>query len=204
MKYICKTAEPEAFRRWKTRNKDANKWDDLPIIPERRELRKHLINEQLGMCCYCEMMISLEESHIEHLKPKGNPSYRKDMFSYGNLLASCNGKDSRGNKKQNWYEPEMVSPLDKNCADRFRYNLQNGRITPSDETDTWAETSIEKLGLNCRRLKDRRKSIIMGLENVGEAYLERVMKNTLEGEKEWPFGFFTVLFYVAESWDISI
>jgi len=41
-------------------------------------------------------------------------------------------------------------------------------------------------------------------EIVGEAYLKRLMSKTLEGEKEWPFGFFTVLFYVAESWDISI
>ncbi len=58
MKYISrKLTEPEAFRRWKTRNKGAN-WDDFSRIPEHGELRQHLIDEQLGMCCYCDNLRS--------------------------------------------------------------------------------------------------------------------------------------------------
>lgn len=205
MKHISgKLAEPETFRRWKTRNKGAN-WDDFSKSPEHGKLRQHLIDEQLGMCCYCEVMIVLKDSHIEHLRPKGNPSYRKYMFWYENLLASCQFSDSCGVRKLGWYEPEMVSPMDKNCADRFTYT-SDGSIIPSDKQDDWAGKTIEKLGLNCSRLRDRRRSIISGLDNGGRGpdptYLKSVVRETLEGEEIWPFGFYTVLLYLAEMYDI--
>ena len=206
MKYILKMREPENFHRWKTRNKGAN-WNDFSGTSEHGELRNRLIEEQQRMCCYCEVMILSENSHVEHLKPKGNPSYRKDMFLYANLLASCQYKDSCGVKKANLYEPYMVSPLNENCSERFTYT-SDGSIIPSDKTDKWAEKTIEKLGLNCRRLKDRRMSIIKGLDNGGKGpdttYLKAVVKETLEGKNSWTFGFYTVVLYLAEVYDIPI
>ncbi|GEM_PF-1190400 len=204
MKYICKTTEPENFRLWKNRNKGAN-WDDFSKTSEHGELRNRLIEEQQRMCCYCEVLIKLEDSHIEHLKPKGNPSYRKEMFLYENLLASCQFKDSCGVKKFGWYEPDMVSPLNENCSGRFTYT-SDGSIIPSDKNDIWAEKTIEKLGLNCRRLRDRRMSIIRGLDNNGKgpdsAYLKAVIKEILEGKNSWSFGFYTVVIYLAAAYDI--
>ncbi|MCP4697360.1 MAG: hypothetical protein GY862_10985 [Gammaproteobacteria bacterium] len=101
----------------------------------------------------------------------------------------------------------MVSPLDKNCGDRFTYTL-DGKMIASAREDTWAEKTIEKLGLNCPRLKDRRESIIKGLDNGGNGpeptYLKEFMGITLEGKNEWPFGFYTVLLFLAEMYDIQI
>jgi uncharacterized protein (TIGR02646 family) len=206
VKYIRKTTEPENFLRWKNRNRGAN-WNDFSQTAEHGELRDCLIEEQQGMCCYCEVMISSKDSHIEHLKPKGSPSYRKEMFSYGNLLASCQYKDSCVIRKFNWYEPEMVSPLDENCADRFTYT-SDGRIIPSDKQDKWAEETIEKLCLNCPRLKDRRRSIINALDPIGKGpdptYLKALVKEMLEGKDNWPHGFYTLLLYLAEDYDIVI
>ncbi|MCP4105659.1 MAG: hypothetical protein GY749_09000 [Desulfobacteraceae bacterium] len=76
-------------------------------------------------------------------------------------------------------------------ASSFTYTL-DGSIIPSDKKDVWAEKTIEKLGLNCPRLKDRRMSIIKGLDNSGKGpdptYLKAVIKENLKEEKTWPFG----------------
>ncbi|HGY11399.1 MAG TPA: TIGR02646 family protein [Desulfobacterales bacterium] len=126
VKHICKKiTEPENFSRWKKRNKGAG-WGGFFKTSEHGELRKCLVEEQLEMCCYCEVMISPEDSHIEHLRPKGIPLYRKDMFLYENLLASCNKKDSCGRLKGRWYEAEMVSPLDENCEKRLTEKALSG------------------------------------------------------------------------------
>ncbi|MCW5202462.1 TIGR02646 family protein [Desulfobulbus sp. US4] len=211
MKHIKKeTSEPENFTRWKKRHKEAI-WKDLSKASEngnlKSELREKLIAEQLGMCCYCEAIISLDECHIEHLKPKGNSIYQKEMFSYGNLLASCNRKESCGQKKGKWYSPEMVSPLDENCEKRLTYTL-DGNIIPWDKKDTLAIETIEQLGLNCSKLKDRRRSIIMVLDNGGNGleavYLKTIAKGILNREKVWPDGFYTVLLFLAELYEIPL
>ncbi|MCI5147524.1 MAG: hypothetical protein D3923_18815 [Candidatus Electrothrix sp. AR3] len=79
MKHISKNQEPEGISRWKKRNKGAA-WKEFATTSEHRELRASLLAEQLGMCCYCETMIALENSHIEHLKPKS--VYPKDELAY--------------------------------------------------------------------------------------------------------------------------
>ena len=164
MRYIEKyTTEPEEFSRWKKQNKKAN-WSDFSGGSEYGEVKKQLIAEQLGMCCYCEVILSLSDCHIEHLKPKSR--YPQEKFAYGNLLASCNSKKSCGHKKGTWYRPEMVSPLDEDCEQRFKYT-HDGKIVPFDKEDKSALETIEQLGLNCTILKDRRKSIILALESGG-------------------------------------
>ena len=205
MRYIEKyTEEPEAFRRWKKQNKKAG-WSDFSGGSEYGEVKEQLIAEQLGMCCYCEVILSLSDCHIEHLKPKSR--YPQERFAYGNLLASCNSKKSCGHKKGTWYHPDMVSPLTIGCEQRFTYTL-DGRMIPSDKEDKSALETIEQLGLNCATLKDRRKSIILALDNRGNgpeaAYLQAVVTGILNRKNDWPFGFPTVVLFIAAMYEIPI
>ncbi|WP_446008498.1 retron system putative HNH endonuclease [Candidatus Electrothrix sp.] len=205
MRYIEKhPEEPEAFSRWKKQNKKAD-WRDFSTSAEHRELREQLLAEQVGMCCYCEVMLTVDDSHIEHLKPKSR--YPQERFAYGNLLASCNRKKSCGHKKGTWYRPEMVSPLTEGCEERFTYTL-DGRMIPSDKEDKLASETIEQLGLNCATLKDRRKSIIKALDNGGNGpepdYLQTVVAGILNRKSNWPFGFPTVVLFIAAMYDIAI
>lgn len=205
MRYIEKhSTEPEGFSRWKKNNAKAN-WNDFSTSAEHRELREQLLAEQIGMCCYCEVMLTVDDAHIEHLKPKSK--YQQERFAYDNLLASCNRKESCGHKKGTWYRPDMVSPLAKGCEQRFTYTL-DGRIIPSDKEDKLASETIEQLGLNCAKLKDRRKSIIKALDNGGNgpaaAYLQTVAADILNRKNDWPFGFPTVLFFIAATYAIPL
>jgi uncharacterized protein (TIGR02646 family) len=207
MRHIKKNStESEKFSRWKKRNKSVD-WNGFSGGSAYGELKEQLIAEQVGMCCYCEVVLTRNDCHIEHLKPKS--IYKKEMFSYDNLLASCNRKESCGSKKGAWYPHDnadnMVSPLNASCEQRFTYTL-DGRIIPSDEEDAPASETIEQLGLNCSKLKDRRRSIIMALDNGGNGpepdYLQAVAKGILTRESGWPFGFYTILFFLAEMYEI--
>ncbi len=85
----------------------------------------------------------------------------------------------------------MVSPLDDDCQSRFTYT-GNGKIIPSDESDTFAQRTIDIVGLNCKRLKDRRLSLIKVLDNEWTDFEQSLSKYI-----EWHQGFYTVIEYVA-------
>jgi uncharacterized protein (TIGR02646 family) len=159
-----------------------------------------LNNEQFGLCCYCEIVLSTEGSHIEHLKPRSH--FQQEIFSYNNLLLSCNHNDSCGHKKGGWHKESMVTPLDEDCHSRLTYAF-NGKVIPTDETDFIAEETILNLGLNCPRLKDRRKSIICAIESTGSSgpdlnYLTQMIEEQKKGRDSWPFGFYTLLLFVRQ------
>ena len=204
MRGIKKSKEPDDFSRWKNRNKRTG-WNDFTGGLEYGEVKEQLTAEQLGICCYCEVMLTEHDCHIEHLQPKS--IYPQKMFAYENFLASCNRKESCGHKKGKWYSSDMVSPLDEDCEKRFTYTL-DGRIIPSDKEDTWALETIEQLGLNCPKLKNQRKNIMLALddgENGPEpSYLQTVAAGILKRERAWPFGFYTVLLFLAELYEIPI
>jgi len=115
MKYIEKqSVEPAFLTKWKGQfdldNKIAdasieNKelWNRFMRTKVSDQLKKFLMNEQFGNCCYCGQRLREKrktggendlndnelESNIEHLKDK--QKNRKDVLNYHNLLASCSG-----------------------------------------------------------------------------------------------------------------
>lgn len=195
MKYIAKGVEPASFAKWRGKNRSAN-WDDFHETSEYKDVKTQMINEQDGLCCYCEIAINGDgDTHIEHHKPKSNPKYQRDTFNYQNLFACCQNSDSCGHKKQSGYFPELVSPLSGNCQDRFIYTGM-GNIIPTDEDDSFAHDTIALLGLDCKRLRDRRESILKTLEHsgIGDDYIIESMKNY----RDWFDGFYTVIQHVAK------
>ena len=69
LKVNKKKSEPEEFTKYKSKHKIIN-WDSF--TPEIKQvLKQYLLEEQENSCCpYCEIEINLENSHIEHIKPK--------------------------------------------------------------------------------------------------------------------------------------
>lgn len=167
MKYIKKGNEPEELAKFKgCANEDWQPKFREFRAEDKKRFHQKLIEEQGDICCYCGMRISREDSHIEHLKPQSK--YPEDELNYNNLLASCQLKREPkepqhcGVKKENWYDENlMVSPLEPNCADFFRYT-GGGEILPNDEEGKKiaAATTIEKLGLNINKLQAMRKKAI--------------------------------------------
>lgn len=195
MRYIADREEPESFRDWVRRNSTAN-WSDFSASTheEVKEIYKHLretlISQQKQMCCYCEIkLVENTDAHVEHFIDKD--SFPQKRFQFDNLLASCQYNDSCGHKKGNDYFEGMISPLNENCQSKFTYT-GNGKIIAVDETDKDAENTIILLDLNCKRLVDRRKSIITTLENSDKEFLQLSFENCVE----WYHGFYTLLEYL--------
>jgi uncharacterized protein (TIGR02646 family) len=174
MKYINKSNfnSPQDFEKWKKKHKGVS-WKDFTENPEycsiKINLGAHLRISQGNICCYCERRINEYNSHIEHDKPKDSSQFPELMYDYNNLLASCNGnkeqtKHSCGHKKQNWYNPERVSPLSENCEIRITYTAE-GFIVPKDKNDEIALETIHVLGLDNEKFIQLRSNVIQELQN---------------------------------------
>ena len=138
--------------------KDA-RYDDLRG-EKYHDIKVALIEEQYGICCYCMNKIEDYNSHIEHFIPQ-SVDYTKDL-EYSNMMVSCNGyKDNRlncGHKKDDYYDAELISPLEPNCEENFKYSI-NGEIT-TDESNIRGKKTIEVLDLDSYLLNRARKSAI--------------------------------------------
>jgi uncharacterized protein (TIGR02646 family) len=174
MKYIQKGAEPKELAEFRTRYADSGTtptWGDLNGEAELVEaLRRRLFEEQGHLCCYCGRRVVANDNHIEHFVPRDDKYGNSALtFVWSNLLASCQANLMRGdprhcgNAKGNWYESNlMLSPLEKTCEQRFRFEL-DGRIRPSMDEDVAAAETIRHLDLDGARLRALRSKAIEGL-----------------------------------------
>ena len=162
MKHINKSSEPESFGSWKADNPDKT----YALFPrkEKKTLKKKLIQEQGGICCYCEQSIILSNSHIEHFRPQD--TYKDLSLDYNNLLCSCQKEPDKetplhcGHCKGNWFkEGHLVSPLDPSCENRFHFT-DDGRIFPAVPDDVVAAETIKRLALDIPALSSARKAVI--------------------------------------------
>jgi len=171
MKFIEKGSEVPEFTRWKAQANEnwQPDWDNLAGEPK-LNIHRALLMEQGYICCYCNQRIDETNSHIEHLMPR--KLYKNRELEYNNILASCQKNLKRkeprhcGVLKDNWYDPMlMVSPLDKDCENRFRF-IEDGCILPVSESDDSAKTTITKLGLDIDKLKALRRKAIEGVTDI--------------------------------------
>ena len=175
MKYIKKNQPPQNFIKWKNQaNEDWQPaWNNFQK-PEKTSVHDSLLKEQGFICCYCGKRINLTDSHIEHLKPRNQ--YLNLALDYNNFLASCEIDKEEpppipvhcGHKKAGWYQANlMVSPLNSNCADFFRYP-DDGQILPTTDLNkkAAAKETINKLALDIDKLRKMRKAAIEGILDV--------------------------------------
>ncbi|MBK4732795.1 TIGR02646 family protein [Oxynema sp. CENA135] len=182
MRRIRKTHPPKEFLDWLQVNKGLDcSYGALQGKEAHSALKLHLLKEQGYLCAYTGISISVEESHIEHLKPQslcrnvpnpGNFDYLEDV-EYRNMVA-CFPKDGGDTSygygapiKAGWWdEEEFISPCQEDCERKFSYQW-SGKICPTDENDRAAMTTIENLGLDARRLRERRRKAIKGFFGFG-------------------------------------
>ncbi|GGW57108.1 retron system putative HNH endonuclease [Alishewanella tabrizica] len=173
MLQIHKQAEPEEVIAWKAlENEDWQpSYANLAGAP-RKALRKALVLEQGGVCCYCNRAIAgplnaIEEGefHIEHLQPQSIfPSLE---LSYQNLHASCfksesvKGPKHCGPAKGNWFDGHLLLSPMQDLTERFKY-LDDGTIEAMDN-DEPARVMIVKLKLDSEKLNEARFDELVGV-----------------------------------------
>ncbi len=165
MKHINKAAEPGFFVEWKNgQSPDWNPgWAALDAEIKKR-LANSLIQEQGGICCYCNGELLQNNYHIEHFRPKSRPEYSGLALDYNNLFVSCQSNLEPGEprhcgmKKDDWFDEDFtLDPSDEDTESKFTY-FPNGKIAGNDEA---ANEMIKHLGLGITKLIELRKAAIV-------------------------------------------
>ena len=137
------------------------------------------MREQGFICCYCESRVTLDDSHVEHLRPRSR--FRDLQLDYNNLLCSCLREQSPGEpdhcgpKKASWFDEQMlISPLQQDCETRFRFTA-NGEIHPRSSSDVAAEMTISRLALDLPKLNALRKAAIDALHDLPAPDVRRAL-----------------------------
>ena len=116
---------------------EPNEWTEYKLTPGVKfyahpELKDSLLKEQGYLCAYC--MARIDEGHmrVEHFKPRSH--YPDDTFTYGNLLACCQGK-TQGESHCDTSKGDdeiKLSPLEPSCVNTLSYESGTGKIKSSD------------------------------------------------------------------------
>ncbi len=187
MKRIVKGAEPEVFSEWKANDRMAHQpnWNRVRSSVKQK-LHETLMQEQGFLCCYCEVSVTADDSHIEHFRPRGR--YPTRQLDYDNLLCSCQRELSPGeprhcgHQKGDWFDENLlVSPLAPNCEERFRFTA-NGDIFPRRDNDAGAKATIRRLGLNVAKLRALRAAAVDGLYDVPQSDIGQLLTRGADGK----------------------
>ena len=158
---VNKKSEPEEFTKYKSKHKIIN-WDSF-TTEIKQVLKQYLLEEQENSCCpYCEIEISLENSQIEHIKPKNK--FPKLLTEYDNLLACCLESKRCGNSKANKWDELFINPITENPEDYFKYDIKTGKIISifkDGEKYEKVKYTINLLNLNDNRLCNIRRKYIL-------------------------------------------
>ena len=183
MKQIVKDPEPRDFSEWKKNDRMAHRpnWNRVPA-PIRNKVRDSLMREQGYICCYCEASITMDDSQIEHFRPK---KCRDRQLDYINLHCSCQREQPGeprhcGPRKGSWFDKNLlISPLAPDCEKRFRFTA-SGDIFPRDN-DVGAKVTIERLGLDLPKLNALRAAAVDGLYDLSETQIRQLLARGTDG-----------------------
>jgi uncharacterized protein (TIGR02646 family) len=172
VKYIEKTTIPSFFI---DDTKDLNSWNDY-FANKKRDLKKYILeNEQNNLCGYCESKVVIDNSHLEHIKPKSLDEENL-TFNYNNIIVSCEGRchtlsnipESCGHKKDNEFDEALfLNPtLLQNIREYFIYT-NNGEIKSSILDESKSSYTITLLQLNTfnNNLQEARKKSLIEFRN---------------------------------------
>ena len=185
MKRIGKGAEPRQFSIWKKQDRMSHlpRWNRVSAAI-RKSIHESLMREQGFICCYCESRIAMDDSHIEHFRPK--TKFPDRQLDYENLHCSCQRDLSRGeprhcgHRKGSWFDEKLLlSPLEADCEDRFRFTA-NGDVFPRSANDAAAKTSIKKLGLDLPKFRALRAAAIDALHTASSKEIERLLERRMD------------------------
>jgi len=169
VRFIKKTDSPDFFEKEKNTFPltEESSWKDFRN-PCKTKFKKFLVEEQNGLCVYCECDLALTSSHIEHIKPRSK--YKQLKFNYKNLTVSCDGsflcheslvnKQSCGHRKDDLYIEELfLNPTEQlDIEEYFLFNPETGAILPAEGIKHEKSSyMINVLNLDVQYLRDARK-----------------------------------------------
>ena len=210
MRNIQKGGEPPSLTQYRQAPQaDYNNYKDKDL------LRRHLVNEQRGICCYCMSRIrpTSAQMKIEHWQcQKKHPGRQLD---YRNLLGACGGGEGRPRKEQHCDTFKGDVDLSINPADPAR-NVERlikfsgrGRIK-SDDPDIDMELN-EVLNLNRPHLMTNRSSVLdaflqfLKQVHVNDGLLNRELKKWRgdDGGELQPFSQ-VVVYYLSRKLKVAL
>ena len=168
MKYIEKKEVPTFFI------EDTNGLIQWSEYGKKRALKQYILEEEQSyLCGYCEAKVVLDNSHLEHIKPKHLDDNL--IFDYNNLLVSCDGicfsenneRMTCGHKKGSHFdESRFLNPTkEKNIRDYFIYS-DKFIIEPSRKDEYKADYTLSLLQLNIfnNYLPEARKKALVAFQ----------------------------------------
>jgi uncharacterized protein (TIGR02646 family) len=188
MRAIAKGQEPASLTAHrKAPNSDYDNYRDKDA------LRRVLVTEQRGLCCYCMGRIrnGRDTMKIEHWQCQSR--FPAEQLRYRNLLGACLGGHGQPPDKQHCDSRKGDRDLKWNPADpdhhietRIRYEL-NGEIRSNDpEFDAQLD---DVLNLNLKRLKNNRKAVWVAITEWWKAEKSRlcgpVPRDRFQRERDW-------------------
>ena len=132
--------------------------------PDKAGLRRALVGEQRGLCCYCMGRIRDDATgmKVEHWRSRRR--HRNRELDYRNLLAACTGGEGRRVRDQHCDTKKGDRDLRWNPADpahrvetRLRYELDGAIRSDDAEFDDQLD---RVLNLNLSVLKNNRKVVL--------------------------------------------
>ena len=110
MREIAKGPEPPSLAAHR------NSFGDYRNYRDKRELRRALVEEQRGLCCYCMGRIHDDQNtKIEHWRSQNR--YRDQQLVYRNLLAACLGRIGKRRSEKHCDTRKENQDLSWNPAD---------------------------------------------------------------------------------------
>lgn len=178
MRYIHKNINSDAsklLRNWQTQRIKANQNLAYNEFDKKSLLNRYLIEEQGGICCYCQQKITelkrtknTGDSHNEHLIPQ---SANEDLqTNHGNIFACCcysSGFPKHlqhcGESKGDKLIYEFIKWID--CSNHFKYNIE-GEIMPEGCYNSFREFEFNKNLLDFKQKKALEAIITLNLNQI--------------------------------------
>lgn len=158
---VDKKDEPNFFKEYKKRN-NLNSWENFDYNIKRKLKEYMFENEQGYNCPYCESIINLDNSQIEHVMPKDK--FPRALSEYSNYLVGCVNRKTCGQYKGSKWNENFINPTLEDPKEYLTYDLMTGKIIPVEKEGIKydkARITIELLNLNEKRLCEMRKTFIL-------------------------------------------
>jgi uncharacterized protein (TIGR02646 family) len=164
MRNIGKVSEPATLTKHR-----CSTISDYDNYSEKDDLRKSLVREQRGICCYCTQRIrpTVDRMKIEHWQCQSR--FPERQLDYSNLLGACLGGQGQTSGKQHCDTRKGDSDLTYNPANPS-HNVETKLDFLGDgtiqSTDLIFDDEINKvLNLNEKILVKNRKAILESIES---------------------------------------
>ncbi|MEI6428789.1 MAG: retron system putative HNH endonuclease [Pseudanabaena sp. ELA607] len=163
MRNIQKVAEPRSLTQHR-----CNTNSNYENYAEKDDLRKSLVSEQRGICCYCMQRIrpNLDSMKIEHWQCQDK--YPTQQLDYDNLLGACLGGKGKSKRDQHCDTSKGNDDISFNPADPLHdvesklQFLGDGTIQSSDLQ--FNQEINDVLNLNSSLLTRNRKAVLITLQ----------------------------------------